>query len=367
MPTERFRALDDLRVFVVFLVVALHAALTYMVYAPPWWYVLDPQRSLIYTGFVLIVDVPIMLVMFFLAGYFARPSLDRRGAVAFLREKAVRIGIPWVFGAMVLAPPTAWIIYWSRGAPVTLLDFWRGDFWGIGYQQSIYWFLGVLFVLFLAVAAAHAFVPAFGGWTRRVSMPPRWLFAAFVAVMTVASFATGATLDTWSHNWVLVYQPARVPLYIGYFALGLIAERAGWFCEGGYRPAPMRWTVAMAVCGAIYLAVRMVLPTVASAGVVTVAGFVFFNIFCFTSLFAGVAVFSKRRRAGGAVSRSLARNAYAVYYLHPLILYPLALALVPLSLSVYLKAALLIALGYVLSLAASALVLTRLPGLRRMF
>ena len=107
-PVSREHGLDNLRVFVIILVVVLHASLSYMAFAPQWWYVLDPKRSLFFTGLVLLIDVPIMLIMFFLAGYFAYPSLARRGAAAFLKDKAIRIGIPWVFGSMVLAPPTAW-------------------------------------------------------------------------------------------------------------------------------------------------------------------------------------------------------------------------------------------------------------------
>src|SRR5512145_1854502 len=114
MQPDRHHALDNLRVCVIFLVVLLHAALSYMAYAPEWWYVLDPRRSLFFTGLVLVVDVPIMLIMFFLAGYFTPASLAKRGPQAFLRDKVVRIGLPWLFCSLVLAPPTAYMIYYSR-------------------------------------------------------------------------------------------------------------------------------------------------------------------------------------------------------------------------------------------------------------
>ena len=65
--------------------------------------------------------------------------------------------------------------------------------------------------------------------------------------------------------------------------------------------------------------------------------------------------------------RSQARNSYGVYYLHPLILYPLALVFVPLPISIFLKAAAITLLAYLASWGLSAAVLTRLPGLRRMF
>ncbi|TBW39752.1 hypothetical protein EYW49_05700 [Siculibacillus lacustris] len=366
MPTDRFRALDELRAFVVFLVVALHAALTYMVYAPEWWYVLDPQRSLIYTRFVLLVDVPIMLIMFFLAGYFALPSLERKGAATFLKDKAIRIGGPWVFGVLVLAPPTAWMIYYSRGAPLSLFAFWTGDFWGVAYQQSVYWFLGVLLALFLATALVWRLTAGTAIWRRRPAAPPAWVLAAFVLAMILASLATGSSVDRWSHNWVLVYQPARVPLYVGYFALGIWADRSGWFTDGGWHPKLVHWLPAMIVAGLVYDATRMILPTLAPAGLVNLATAVFFNVFCFTSLLAGIAVFSLRR-SHGPVSQSLARTAYGIYYLHPLILYPLALIAVAWPVSIHVKMPAITLIAWLVSWALSAGVLTRVPGLRRMF
>ena len=41
--------LDNLRAFAIVLVIVLHASITYMLFAPAWWYVLDPDRSLFFT------------------------------------------------------------------------------------------------------------------------------------------------------------------------------------------------------------------------------------------------------------------------------------------------------------------------------
>ena len=92
-----------------------------------------------------------------------------------------------------------------------------------------------------------------------------------------------------------------------------------------------------------------------------------FNLFCLASSLVLI-VLSRRYFAGnGRFWRHQARNSYGVYYLHPLFLYPLAVLFVPLPLSIFLKATILVALSYAMSLAASSLVLTRLPGLRHIF
>ena len=234
----RHHALDNLRVVIIFLVVLLHASLSYMAYAPEWWYVLDPQRSLFFTGLVLLIDVPIMLIMFFLAGYFTYASLAKRGAGAFLRDKLVRIGIPWVFGCLVLAPPTAYMIFYSRRIPMSLGTFWATEFWGRSFQQSVYWYLGVLLLFFALTALLYVASRRFAAW-QPSTVTPSWVFLGlFVLACSACSLAIGAPLDRWSHVYLLVFQPARVPLYIGYFGLGLLAHQHGWFTAEGYRSAP---------------------------------------------------------------------------------------------------------------------------------
>jgi len=107
----RITFLDNLRAFVIVLVVILHGSMVYMVGAPEWWYVVDTQNSLFFTILVLLIDVPIMLIMFFIAGYFAMPSLVKRGPEQFLKDKFIRVGAPWLVGVFFLAPLTAYMVY----------------------------------------------------------------------------------------------------------------------------------------------------------------------------------------------------------------------------------------------------------------
>ena len=241
-PSNRLYFLDNLRAFVVILVVVLHSSITYMAYAPEWWYVLDPNNSEIFTLLVLLIDVPIMPILFFLSGYFALPSLHKRGARLFLKDKFIRIGLPWIFGALFLAPLIAYLIYFSRGVPMSFLDFWRTDFWGPLFQQSVYWFLGVLLLMFVVLAWVDQSGDRLRG-PQRIVRPSGKVFAAFIALVSAAFLIISLSFspDAWWHNYFLVYQPTRVPLYIGYFALGIYADRRGWFTADGYKPELGPW------------------------------------------------------------------------------------------------------------------------------
>lgn len=160
-------------------------------------------------------------------------------------------------------------------------------------------------------------------------------------------------------------QPARVAFYVGYFALGVYAKRRAWFGAAGYRPDLGPWGWGSVVAGVGYLAFRFAgNPT--TVGERAVAA-VLFATFCLTALIAGIALFQTAADGAGAAWRTLASNAYGIYYVHPLILYPLAYLLLDLDAPPIVKATILVVVTLATSLAVSALVLRRLPGLRRVF
>lgn len=372
MPGRLF-FLDNLRSTAIVLVIVLHATMVYMAYAPIWWYVVDPEQSLVFTALVLLLDVPIMPVLFFVAGYFALASLRRRGPAAFARDKLVRLGLPWAVGALLLAPLVTYLSYVSRGIPTTFLDFLIHDFWGPFYQQSVYWYLGVLLALFLGLALVYAGSSRVRALADVVTVPSGRFFFLFLVVIAAAALALSPLVpvypvDAWRHAWVLVFQPVRVPLYIGFFLLGIHARRNGWFTAEGYRPEPGPWGWGCAVIAVGYLAVRFSMPDpAATPPVVVAASVVLLCAVSLTAVVAGAAVFLRAVNGAGRAWGTLAANTYGIYYVHPLILFPFAYLLVGVALPSLLKLIGLVTATVLLSTAISALVLRRVPGLRAAF
>ena len=370
--TGRIYFLDNLRAFVIVLVVILHGSMVYMVGAPEWWYVVDAQNSLFFTSLVFLIDVPIMLIMFFIAGYFAMPSLVKRGPDQFLRDKFIRVGAPWLVGVFFLAPLTAYMVYIKWGNPMTYLQFWTTDFWAAAFQQSVYWYLGVLFSFFFLLVLACDISERLRNAKRQLSVPTWKLFLSFWALMSLGMFLMNQffPVGTWyTQVKLLVFQPLRVPLYIGYFALGIYAHLSGWFSDDGYQPRLLPWTAVWLISGLLYLANRMfVMPANPDpAPAIQAPHALLFNAFCLSSLMAGTAFFQQFVNKSTRFWHSLSANSYGIYYIHPLILYPLAYLFLPVSLPLFVKAPLVILLGLSLSWAASAFVLTKAPIVRRAF
>ena len=366
----RLHYLDNLRAIVIILVIVLHAAITYMADPPTWWYVVDADRSVAFTLLVLLIDVPLMPILFFVAGYLAVPSLQRRGPRGFIREKVVRLAIPWVLGVVFLAPLETYMNYVSRGVPTGYLAFWTRDFWGPMFQQSVYWFLGVLFVEFLVLVYAYVF-PArstLQAAIPRSQRPRARFFVAFIALTAGGSilFSPSLGLDDWrSLSFLLVVQPARIAFYVGYFALGIIAERQGWLGETGYRPSLPWWGLGCVVAGLVYVTFRMTVSSLALEARMVAS--LLFSAFCLAAVMAGIALCLRAVNGAGVAWRTLAANSFGIYYLHPLILYPLAYLLLGVPIAAVAKLSILVIATLGVSLAATALILKRAPGIRRMF
>ena len=192
--------------------------------------------------------------------------------------------------------------------------------------------------------------------------------------MTLAMYCmTGVwkwTADDWFNGWyVLSFQPARVPLYAGYFLLGIIAWRNGWFIAAGFKPRLIPWSMLWVASASLYLGNQLEILHVAgeSPAVKEAVYAVLFNAYCLSSLMAGTAFFQRYVNGAGRFWKSLSASSYGIYYIHPLILYPLAYLFIKYPLPLYPKAIAVIALALLISWGTSALVLRKAPGLRRIF
>ncbi|MBC9786496.1 acyltransferase [Heliobacterium chlorum] len=340
---ERLYFIDNLRVFVIFFVILLHTAMSYMVYAPEWWYVVDEQRNLFFDLFVLLTDVFIMPIMFFSAGYFVLPTLIGKGPLHFWLDKVRRILLPWIFGVLFLAPFISYMIVFSRSdTPPDYLSFWFGPFWGPYFQHAHYWFLGVLSLFFLLLTLTYLVIPGSfekGGRTY----PSPLLFIVFL-ILTTGAFFVGNLFyhaDAWVNvHYLFLLQPTRIGIYVCYFLLGVYSWRRWWFTSSGYQPSPLGWSVAAVVSGIVFLGYRLSFTN--ATDILPKAGLGFLHAaFCMTMFFACSALFQQFVNSDAFLWRRLAANSYGIYYFHMPVLLPLVYLMKPVAIPIGLKFGLL--------------------------
>lgn len=380
----RLYFLDNLRAFAIILVVMAHTSVCYMLSAPTWWYVVDPNaRSLFHSILIGINEAQLMPIMFFVAGFFAWPTLQRKGALRFVQDKIIRLGLPWALGVVIMAPLTAFVTRVTHHDPVSFLTFITHDFWTRHFEQSVYWFLFML----LAFSCMLALVFQSLRYKWRILpvntvRPAAWQFAILIAACSAATLLIGLNLPTWlniplpetldrhvTRIFPFVFQPPRLPVYAGYFIFGIHAWRRNWFRPGGYAPRLWPWVIGYGVSVLLYLFFRQRLPGLPENDLVRVFTFtcIAYNLLCFTALMAGLAVFHRYVNSSGRFWRSLSANSFGIYFMHPLAVYPLALVLTSLSWSALPKSVIVFTLALAWSWVFTAFVLRRAPWLRRIF
>ena len=361
----RLDYLDNLRSFIIVLVVVFHAAMSYMLFAPTWWYVVDTRQSLGFFCFVMITDVFIMPTMFLLAGYFALPSLLRKGDDGFTREKLKRVGIPWVVGTLFLAPVTTYFIWLSRTkAPPPYLHFWTHTFFSTYYEQAQFWFLGVLLLFYFGLMIANHGNARMRRMEQGTGRPGLWFFPAFVALNALVFLAVNQyVIDyTWVPvSYLLVIQPTRFSLYIFYFALGVHAYRRRWFTAGGYRPRIVTWLPLSLLLGAAFMMYKLAFGLKLGQLKYRAGNDLLHCAFCLASVFALIAVFEKLVNRSSGLWRGLARNSYAIDCVHMVIVPTVALMIRPLPWNILAKYAATATLSLLISYVVSEFGVSRTP------
>jgi Acyltransferase family len=389
----RHVALGSLRAFITVLVIAHHTLLAYHPFAPPvgpslsampFWRafpVVDAQR---WRGSLWIVgwnDTFFMALMFLLAGLFVVPSLRRKGAARYLRDRAARLGLPFLVSALVLAP-LAYVPSYLQTGGATWSGFWQQwralPDWPIGPA----WFLSLLLAFDLvAVVILALAAPAL----RRGALEARRATEASTAPSTVARlvrhpvavFAALLLLSAaaylpmvshygpmrWSVQFPFTVQSSRLFHYAAYFVVGAVlgsrASAGGLLAEGG--ALARRWYLWVALAAAAFFASATVTERVIASGGASpwwnLLSSLAFVAACAAISFAMMALFL--RFAGGRGGRSglgdsLARNAYGMYIVHYAIVSWLLLACVKASWPGVIKATVVFAAAVAASWGVSA-------------
>jgi glucan biosynthesis protein C len=101
----RYHALDGLRAVMMLLGLVLHTVVSYMDTPPsPAWAFRDASGQAVWTHLMLFIHVFRMPVFFVMAGFFAALLLERRHTRGLLRNRTMRILVPFVIGWIILSP-----------------------------------------------------------------------------------------------------------------------------------------------------------------------------------------------------------------------------------------------------------------------
>ena len=229
----RIYFLDNLRTFLIFLVILLHAGMSYESGFDSFWIVSDPVKYNPIAWVRTYLDLFVMFIMFFISGYFMPISLKSKNGWGFLKSKFKRIMIPWIIAVFTLIPAYKAIFLFSRGLPQEEWFSYFHLFQRIGSDlsfipnnpnQNWLWFLPVLFlfqVLYLALSKIKLL-------SLKISLKTGVILTIIIG-LTYSMIISALGFSGWAHTPLLDFQRERLLVYFMVFLLGSLCYKLNVF------------------------------------------------------------------------------------------------------------------------------------------
>jgi surface polysaccharide O-acyltransferase-like enzyme len=322
-------AIDYLRTFVIVLVLVHHSVLAYVTFGhfDPVHYLLstapivDPRQWRPFDVIVAVNDIFFMSLMFFVSGVFVWPSLARKGAAHFLRDRFLRLGLPFAVVVTFLMPLAFYPSFHLTGANAGYLAFWRDSIlvgpWPVGPP----WFVSALLAFDILAALIYWAVPGVGAWIRSSASGVFGRPVVFALVLIAVSAGAYIPLllkfgpAQWFALGPFIIQASRVLHYTAYFlagvALGAYGLDRSAFVPGGSlaRWWPL-WMLAAVVESIGFLAAISQWPP-------PMLNYARLFVFaCALLSMAWLAVFLRFVNRRYAILESLNDNSYGIYLIH---------------------------------------------------
>lgn len=387
--TEYNISIGYLRAFITLLVVAHHSAIAYATFTPPvapslaapprWWQAFPIVDSQKWAGAAVIVgfnDTFFMSLMFFVSGLFVWKSLQRKKAAEFLRDRTMRLGLPFIVAAAVIAPLAYYPTYLQigqHGARGFVHQWLSLGVWPAGPAWFVWLLLAFDYVFAELYLAKPNFAEVAGSFFARFANKPALFLGCLIAISAAVYIPLAMKFNplSWTQFGPFAFQTSRLLHYFVYFLMGTALgaygiDRGVLASAGTLARRWLLWAVAAIVIflGSSALYIAMITTGKAGLALWQVFGDLVFTITCATTSLAMLAVFVRFAKKSRAIFDSLRDNAYGIYLVHYAFVSWLQYALLKSHLSGFTKLTIVLASAVALSWITIA-ALRRIPGVAR--
>lgn len=365
-------SLDRARTFLTLVVLLHHAVIPYTYFGHT-----DPASWAGFDVVVLATDSFFMAMFFFLSGLFTWPGIARKAPSVFLRDRLLRLGLPFAIAAFTVIPLAYYAIALRHDPGLSFTAFWWKTITVGPWPSGPIWFVWVLLAFDLTASllyrvSAHLVDPGNRVSLRGFDQPA--VFWLLLVVVTAIAYVPALLYfggSKWFELGPFSVQASRILLYFAYFFIGVSVGAAnfdrGILSAGGQLPKQRwLWVIAtlIAYClmwGMIYIK-RDILgnPDPQPHWYQAIYG-TFFVLFSSSILLAILAFFLHKKSPGPNLLDRMQADAYGIFLVH----YPIALwiqyALFDYSLPAIVKATIGFVLTVILSWGLTA-ALRKIPG-----
>jgi Acyltransferase family len=330
--TTRNLALDRTRTFLILVVLIHHAVIPYTYFGHT-----DPKSWIGFDAVVTATDSFFMAMFFFLSGLFVWPGLGRKAPAKFLRDRLLRLGLPFAVAALTVIPIAYYAFSLRLHPDIGFSEYWWKTITVGPWPSGPIWFVWVLLAFDLSASLLYRISPHLVDPINRLSLrgfeKPADFFLFMLGVSAVVYIP--ALLYYGGNRWFefgpFSIQASRVLLYAAYFFIGAGVgaanfERGVLSVDGRLAKSSWGWIVATLVPYClmwvmIYIK-REILgnPPVQPQWYLAIHSF-FFIAFSAAILFAILAYFLRFKRSGWSMLDPMQADAYGIFLVH----YPIVL------------------------------------------
>ena len=325
-------ALDRARTFLTLVVLLHHAVIPYTYFGHT-----DPKFFIGFDMIVLATDSFFMAMFFFLSGLFVWSGLTRKGPLDQLRDRLVRLGLPFVICAFTVIPIAYYAISLRQQPAVGFSEFWWTTMTVGPWPSGPIWFLWVLLGFDVAACLLYRISSESIDPINRLALQgferPGKFFAILLAV-TAAFYIPGLVRfgpGSWFAFGPFSVQHGRVMLYATYFFFGAgigakglnrgLLAADGRLAESGWGWMAVALVPYCAMWGLIYIKREILGNPVALPHWYEAIYALFFATFSVAIMFAILAYFLRFKRAGWSILDPMQQEAFGMFLIH----YPIVL------------------------------------------
>jgi glucans biosynthesis protein C len=380
----RLYFIDNLKIALIMLVVVHHAG---QAYGPGgWWYFREGETINWLGRFFAVNAAFFMSLFFFLSAYFLPASLEKKGMNRFLKERFSRIGIPLLFGFLIIIPILMYCYYinFRNYGPISFVSYYFNVFFGLGdkpehwtgpswpdMQFGHLWFLEHLLVYALLYSAWVKFMPQKKTNDSNSEFIQGYKVVFFLLIITMVTFVVRIwfPIDRWSAFLGFIQTEfAHVPQYISFFCLGLMAYQGKWFLNLKTSTGMIWLALGIVIAGSLYFGGDVLYPHFNKGGLnigSLVRSFVE-TLLCLSLVIGLLILFREKFNRTNRLVKSLSSNVFVVYFIHVPVVVFLQYTVSELSITVLAKFLLSSILGIILSFLFSYYVWRKTPLLKNM-
>ena len=370
--------IDNLRTFLVVLVVLLHIAVTYGPIGFWYYYERTGLPSTYLLGFFVSFNQAFLLGLFLLiSAYFIIPSYDRKGPELFIRDKFRRLGIPLLFYIIIIGPFLIYIqkLFIAKEKVSFLYFYYNFIIKNIIIEAGPLWFLQALLILsmfyiLLMEIVKKALKKKAAFKKKGLDFPQNYKIILFIISLAIVTFLVRIRFPIATS--IINLQLCFLPQYISLFILGIFTYRNNWFEKITYKKAVF-WLSVLAFTTLLWPVLLFFSRTFKEADITLIAGGLRWQAFLYALWEATIAIsasigiiyfFKKKLNRQNNFLVSLYKSTYTVFIIHPLIIVPLSYSIKELEIHPLIKFSIVAIISIPLSFIIGNII-RKIPFLKR--